>query len=91
MSVSPVAQHLGAGVRSLTPIHLVSLCFLACGMRLYTCNLFKMLSWLQQFKFRSFGRTVIQFGNTTAVYSKVYVAISRAMSNVSVIFWRLSI
>lgn len=61
MSVSPVAQHFGAGVTSLTPIHLVSLCFLACGMRLYTCNLFKMLSWLQQFKFRSFGRTVIQF------------------------------
>lgn len=61
MSVSPVAQHFGASVRSLTPIHLVSLCFLACGMRLYTCNLFKMLSWLQQFKFRSFGRTVIQF------------------------------
>lgn len=61
MSVSPVAQHFGAGVRSLTPIHLVSLCFLACGMRFYTCNLFKMLSWLQQFKFRSFGRTVIQF------------------------------
>lgn len=61
MSVSSVAQHFGAGVRSLTPIHLVSLCFLACGMRLYTCNLFKMLSWLQQFKFRSFGRTVIQF------------------------------
>lgn len=61
MSVSPVAQHIGAGVRSLTPIHLVSLCFLACGMRLYTCNLFKMLSWLQQFKFHSFGRTVIQF------------------------------
>ena len=56
-----MAQHFGAGVRSLTPIHLVSLCFLACGMRLYTCNLFKMLSRLQQFKFHSFGRTVIQF------------------------------
>ena len=26
-------------------------------------------------------------GNTTAVYSTVYVAISRAMTNVRVIFW----
>ena len=30
-------------------------------MRLYTCNLFKMLSWLRQFKFRRFGKNVIQF------------------------------
>ena len=30
-------------------------------MRLYTCNLFKMLSRLRQFKFRRFGKNVIQF------------------------------
>ena len=30
-------------------------------MRLYTCNLFKMLSRLRQFKFRRFGKNNIQF------------------------------
>ena len=65
-------------------------------MHLYAFDLFKMLSQLRQFKFRRFSKSVIQsvlvlFANTTAVYSTIYEAISRAVSNVSAFFWRLSI
>lgn len=64
-------------------------------MRLYACNLFECsrcfdslnrLFWQDRFSVR-FGF----LGNATAVYRKVYEAISKAVTNVSVKFWRMSI
>ena len=50
-------------VRALAPTYLVSLLSPIWGawMRLYAGNLFKMLLRLPQFKFRRFGKNVIQF------------------------------
>lgn len=61
-------------------------------MRLYACNLFECsrcfdslncLFWQDRFSVR-FGF----LGNATAVYRTVYEAISKAVTNVSVIFWQ---